>query len=136
MNGRTLYVRGQEQPVYLPLRMEPMPILPAAMRNSLNRFNCLSVLWTALHLVEEDQRILISVAQEPEQTMRWFKEALELPSWAAAPVFAPPDGDRVARFAETRATCVDYCGADSFELFLLDRGIATSHDKCRSACVD
>ena len=127
MNGRTLYVRGQERPVYLPLRMEPMPILPAAMRNSLNRFNCLSVLWTALHLVEEDQRILISVAQEPEQTMRWFKEALELPSWAGAPVFAPPDGDRAARFAEARATCVDYCGEDSFELFLLDRGIATSH---------
>lgn len=127
MNGRTLYVRGQERPVYLPLRMEPMPTLPAAMRNSLNRFNCLSVLWTALHLVEEDQRILISVAQEPEQTMRWFKEALELPSWAGAPVFAPPDGDRAARFAEARATCVDYCGEDSFELFLLDRGIATSH---------
>lgn len=127
MNGRTLYVRGQEQPVYLPLRMEPMPILPAAMRNSLNRFNCLSVLWTALHLVEEDQRILISVAQEPEQTMRWFQEALELPSWAGAPVFAPPDDDRSTRFAEARATCVDYCGEDSFELFLLDRGIATSH---------
>ena len=127
MNGRTLYVRGQEQPVYLPLRMEPMPILPAAMRNSLNRFNCLSVLWTALHLVEEDQRILISVAQEPEQTMRWFKEALELPSWAGAPVFAPPEDDRAVRFAEARATCIDYCGEDSFELFLLNRGVATSH---------
>src|SRR3546814_2880962 len=65
MNGRTLYVRGQEQPVYLPLRMPAMPNIPARMRSSLNRFNCLSVLWTALHLVEEDQRILISVAQEP-----------------------------------------------------------------------
>ena len=77
MNGRPLYIRGQDQPVYLPLRMQPMPQLPAAMRNSLNRFNSLSVLWTVLHLVEEGQRILISIAQEPEQTMRWFKEALE-----------------------------------------------------------
>lgn len=127
MNGRTLYIRGQEQPVYLPLRMQPMPQLPAAMRNSLNRFNCLSVLWNALHLVEEDQRILISVAQEPEQTMRWFKEALELASWAGVPRFAAPDGVDRARFEEARAACIDYCGEGSFELFLLDRGIATSH---------
>src|SRR3546814_13637356 len=39
MNGRTLYVRGQEQPVYLPLRMPAMPNIPARMRSSLNRFN-------------------------------------------------------------------------------------------------
>lgn len=127
MNGRTLYVRGQEQPIYLPLRMQPMPVLPAAMRNSLNRFNCLSVLWTALHLVEEDQRILISVAQEPEQTMRWFKEAFELATWAAVPPFIAPDGIDRERFDEARAACIDYCGEGSFESFLLDRGIATSH---------
>ena len=53
MNGRPLYIRGQDEPVYLPLRMPPMPLLPAVMRNSLNRFNCLSVLWTSLHLVDE-----------------------------------------------------------------------------------
>lgn len=127
MNGRTLYVRGQDQPVYLPLRMQPMPQLPATMRNSLNRFNCLSVLWTTLHLVDEDQRILISVAQEPEQTMRWFKEALELDAWAAVPAFAAPDGRDRERFDEARAACIDYCGEGSFELFLLDRGIASSH---------
>jgi hypothetical protein len=127
MNGRALYVRGKEQPVYLPLRMQPMPKLPAAMRNSLNRFNCLSVLWTALHLVEEDRRILISVAQEPEQTMRWFKEALELETWAAVPPFAAPGGSDGERFNEARAACIDYCGEHSFELFLFDQGIATSH---------
>jgi len=127
MNGRTLYVRGQEQPVYLPLRMPPMPGIPARMRNSLNRFNCLSVLWTALHLVEEDQRILISVAQEPEQTMRWFKEALLLPAWANAPQFQKPERFLRERFDEARAACRDYCGEESFEMFLLERGIASSH---------
>ncbi|MCP1912519.1 hypothetical protein J2R96_004999 [Bradyrhizobium elkanii] len=127
MNGRPLYLRGEEQPVYLRLRIEQMPQLPAGMRNSLNRFNSLTVLWTALHLVEEDQRILISIAQEPEQTMRWFKEALELPTWAAAPSFSAPDGELRARYDEARAACIDYCGVDSFELALLDRGIATSH---------
>ena len=127
MNGRPLYLRGEDEPVYLPLRMQPMPALRAAWRNSLNHFNCLSVLWTALHLVEEDQRVLISVAQEPEQTMRWYKEALELEAWQSAVSFEAPDGDARARFDEARAACLDYCGADSFELFLLDRGIATSH---------
>lgn len=127
MNGRPLFIRGQDQPVYLPLRMQPMPQLPAAMRNSLNRFNSLSVLWTVLHLVEEGQRILISIAQEPEQTMRWFKEALELDSWANIPAFEQPVGTDRARFDEARAACLDYCGVDSFELFLLDHGIATSH---------
>ncbi|MGQ3076170.1 MAG: DEAD/DEAH box helicase, partial [Ferrovibrionaceae bacterium] len=78
MNGKPLYLKGQENPVYLPLRYEAMPQLSSQWRNSLNRFNSLTVLWTALHLAREDQRILVSVAQEPEQTMRWFKEALEL----------------------------------------------------------
>jgi hypothetical protein len=32
-----------------------------------------------------------------------------------------------ALFVEARATCVDYCGPDSHEVALLDRGIATSH---------
>lgn len=127
MNGLPLYIRGEEDPVYLRLQIAVMPQLPAQWRNSLNRFNCLSVLWTALHLAEEDQRILISVTQGPEQTMRWFKEALERNDWREALRFQPPDGLLRGRFEEARAACLDYCGADSFELFLLDRGIATSH---------
>lgn len=124
MNGLPLYLRGEEDPVYLRLQIEVMPQLPAQWRNSLNRFNCLSVLWTALHLADEDQRVLISVVQEPEQTMRWYKEALERADWEDAVSFQPPADPR---FDETRAACLDYCGTDSFELFLLDRGIATSH---------
>ncbi|GGB23265.1 hypothetical protein GCM10011380_11210 [Sphingomonas metalli] len=127
MNGRPLYLRGEEDPVFLPLRYAPMPDLRATWRDSLNRFNCLNVLWTALHLAEEDQRILISVAQEPERTMRWYKEALELPAWSAVVGFEAPDGHLGERFEEARAACRDYCGDDSFELFLLERGIATNH---------
>ncbi len=127
LNGRPLFLRGEEEPVYLQLRFDPMPRLPATWRNSLNRFNCLSVLWTALHLSREDSRVLISVVQEPEQTMRWFTAALSRPDWEGAIPFAVPDGPRGARFSEARAACVDYCGAQSYEVFLLDRGIATSH---------
>src|SRR3546814_6926331 len=86
----------------------------------------------SLHLDEEDQRILISVAQEPEQTMRWFKEALLLPAWANAPQFQPPEGFLRDRFDEARAACRDYCGEESFEIFLLERGIASSHGQMRS----
>ena len=127
MNGRPLYLRGRDEPVYLPLRVQPMPQLRATWRGSLNRFNCLSVLWIALHLVEDERRILVSVAQAPEQMMRWYKEALELDAFAAAVRFEPPEGFELARFEEARAACQDYCGAESFELFLLNRGIATSH---------
>ena len=126
MNGRPLFVRGRDDAVYLRLRIPTMPQLPAQMRNSLYRFNELSLLWTALHLTDSKRRILISVAQEPEKTMRWFKEAFDLPSWGGAPAFAVSDAHR-ARFDEARATAVDYCGADSYEVALLDRGIATSH---------
>jgi hypothetical protein len=80
-----------------------------------------------LHLADEDQRVLISVAQEPEQTMRWYKEALERAEWQGRVRIQPPEGPLRARFDAARAACLDYCGADSFELFLLDRGIATSH---------
>ena len=39
MNGQPLFVRGQEEPVFLTLKMPAMPLLPPKMRNSLNRFN-------------------------------------------------------------------------------------------------
>ncbi len=128
MNGAMLFVRGREDPVYIPLRIPAMPKMPAPMRGSLYRYNEVHVLWTALHLLESDRRVLISVAQQPEQTMRWFTEALALPSWANIPKFqVPTDADAKARFDEARLTCVDYCGEDAYEVILLDHGIATSH---------
>lgn len=128
MNGTMLYVRGREDPVYIPLRIPAMPQLPAVMRGSIYRYNEVHVLWTALHLLEADRRVLISVAQQPEQTMRWFKEALALPSWAHIPKFqVPTDAEARARFDEARSTCVDYCGEVAYEVVLLDHGIATSH---------
>lgn len=127
MNGLPLYVQDRSNPVYLNLTTPAMPKLPAPMRSSLYRFNQLTVLWTALHLAASDRRILISVAQEPEQTMGWFVQALALPTWKAIPAFETPGGWRGELFAEARACCIDYCGAASFELTLLDKGIATSH---------
>lgn len=128
MNGRPLFVRGRDEPVYLRLGTPPMPALSAAMRNSVYRFNELEVLWTALHLIEDDRRILISVAQQPEKTMGWYKDALELENWQDSLTFEPPeDEDGRARFEEARAACIDYCGEDSYELALLDHGIATNH---------
>jgi len=127
MNGRPLYVQGRDDPVYLNLSIPPMAQLPAPMRSSLNRFNQVTVLWTALHLAATDRRILISLAQQPEQTMGWYAESFDLPAWQDVPAFVPPVGRGGELFAEARAACVDYCGLDSYEVRLLDRGIATSH---------
>ena len=128
MNGEVLSVSGREESVYLPLLTPAMPRLPAAMRNSVYRFNELNVLWTALHLVDGDRRVLISISQQPEQTMRWFKEAMDLQAWASAHRFEPPANPILrSRYDEARATCVDYCGSDAYEVALLDYGIATSH---------
>lgn len=128
MNDGPLYVRGRDEPVYMDLRTPAMPLLPAYMRNSVFRFNELNVLWTALHLLDRDRRILISVAQQPERTMRWFVEALDLPGWKDSASFEPPeDDDLAARFEETRQACIDYCGETSYELALLNRGIANNH---------
>lgn len=127
MNGKPLFVRGRDAPVYLPLRTPIMPQLPRPMRQSLYRYNETSVLWTALHLVDTDRRILISVMKEPEQTMGWYVEALQLPQWATISPFTVPAGPALDLFRETRAAAADYCGAGSFEVALLDKGIATSH---------
>lgn len=128
INGRPLFVRGREEPVYLRLRTASMPQLPAKMRNSIYQFNELDLLWAALHLTSSDRRILISVAQQPEKTMGWYKDALELKDWQDALTFEPPNEEEArARFEEARAACVDYCGKDSYELALLNRGIATNH---------
>lgn len=128
MNGVPLYVRGRDEVVYLPLRIPPMPQLPAAVRSSLDQFNQLHILWTALHLHNSGRRILISVAQEPEQTMRWFAEAIERPGWVELVQFAEPDEpDAQRRYRETVAACLDYCGDASYELALLRHGIATNH---------
>ena len=128
LNGRPLFVRGRDEPVYILLRTPPMPQLSATMRNSVYRFNELDVLWTALHLVADGRRILISMTQQPQPTMGWYKEALELESWQNAVTFTPPEDEKErARFDEAMAACIDYCGEDSYELALLGRGIATSH---------
>jgi hypothetical protein len=127
-NGRPLYVRGRDEPVYIRLQFAAMPRLPSVMRNSVYRFNELTILWTALHLSDAERRVLISVAQEPEQTMSWYRQALELEDWASAQSFEPPDDPELrARFDAARACCIDYCGEGSNELALLDRGIATNH---------
>lgn len=128
LNGQPLYVRGRQDPVYIGLKIQPMPKLSATIRGSINHFNQLDVLWTSLHLVEGKRRILISVAQQPEQTMRWYAEALKLRGWEnlGAPLLAA-DASLQALFEEARATCIDYCGEDSHEVALLDRGIACSH---------
>ncbi|MFS0850087.1 DEAD/DEAH box helicase [Novosphingobium panipatense] len=127
MNGLPLYVQDRDTPVYLNLTIPPMAKLPASMRSSLNRFNQVTVLWTALHLAATDRRILISLAQQPEQTMGWYAEAFDLPAWQDLPAFVPPEGRRGALFDEALAACADYCGAESYEIRLLYRGIATSH---------
>jgi hypothetical protein len=128
MNGRPLYVRGREDPVYLPLRIAAMPRPPATVRRSLDHYNQIHILWTAIHLRDGGRRILISVPQEPEQTMRWFVEALTRPGWTGLAVFTEPEdeADRT-RYRETLAACLDYCGETSYELTLLRLGIATSH---------
>ncbi|NRR29363.1 DEAD/DEAH box helicase [Oxalobacteraceae bacterium] len=128
MNGAVLRVRGRQDPVYIPLRFTRMPTLRAQVRDSIYHFNELHVLWTALHLIDDGRRVLISVAQQPERTMRWFKEALELPEWSTALRFTLPN-DSVDRgiFDAARAASVDYCGEVSYEVALLDCGIATSH---------
>ncbi|MBD3813889.1 MAG: DEAD/DEAH box helicase, partial [Betaproteobacteria bacterium] len=119
LNGRPLFVRGRDEPVYIRLRTPPMPLLSAALRKSIYRFNALDVLWTALNLSEE-RRILISVAQQPEQIMGWYAQALALPAWQPALSFTPPaDGADRERYEATRAACIDYCGDDSYELALL-----------------
>lgn len=128
MNDQPLYVRGRDEPVYMNLQIPAMPQLPSKMRDSVFRFNQLNVLWTALHLLEGHRRILISVAQQPEQTMRWYAEAFPMDAWQDIEEFLPPaNEDLRARFEETRAACADYCGKNSYELALLNRGIATSH---------
>jgi len=128
MNGQMLYVRGRDDPVYLQLRIPQMQLPASGIRNSLPHYTEIYVLWTALHLLEGGRRILISVMQSPERLMRRFADAFDLPGWEAIPLFVPPEdvADR-SRFDEARAACIDYCGIESYERRLIDRGIATSH---------
>lgn len=127
VNEHSLGVRGRGD-VYIPLRINPMPEPISEIRNSLNHYTQNSLLWTALHLVGDNRRILISVSQLPEQTMGWFADAFDLAGWADAPMFeAPVEGDNAALFAEALTICIDYCGENSYERRLLDHGIATNH---------
>lgn len=129
VNGIDIQVRGRmEESPYINLRIGPMPKLPAGVYSSLNRFNQLNMLWTALNLVGADQRILISIAQQPERTMKWFCDALNHKTWQNIDNFSPPEtGTKAEIFGEAIATCRDYCGEDSYEYRLLRSGIATSH---------
>jgi len=128
LNDRVLAVRGRDQGVYMRLRINPMPQPPAGIRGSLNHHTQLAILWTALHLCDGDRRILVSVSQSPEDTIRWYAEAFTLSGWENVPAFVPPtDGAGAELFRSARMVCADYCGLESHELKLLDRGIATNH---------
>ena len=104
--------RAETIRVDLKFIIPPVPQLPASMRSSLNRFNQVTVLWTALSLTAANLRILISLAQEPEQTMGWYVQAFALPTWQQLPAFPLPDGRQGELFAEARSACVDYCGPE------------------------
>lgn len=128
MNGAPLAVAGRKSSPYLNLKIKAMPQLPAAMRNSLNRYNQLEILWTSMHFRQSGRRILISLTQAPQRTMKWFCEALTLPAWADLVEFTPPESWISQKYYnEALATCIDYCGEESYEAKLLEVGVATSH---------
>jgi len=128
MNGQVLYVQGRNEPVYLPLRIPAMPQPSPIIRNSLPHYTQLYVLWTSLHLLEGKRRILISVAQSPELLMKRYTEAFTLPGWnTIQPFVLPLAPEERTCFEEAHGACMDYCGPNSFELRLLEHGIATSH---------
>ncbi len=128
VNGAKIEVRGRGAAPYINLQIDRMPQLPPGMRSSLNRFNQLSVLWTSFHLTASQQRILISIAQQPERTMGWFVDALNLQEWADVDDFVvPATGPKAKSFNELLEACVDYCGSESHEVRLLRSGIASSH---------
>jgi hypothetical protein len=128
LNDRLLAVRGRAANVYINLRIDPMPQPPANVRGSINHYTQISILWAALHLIDSDRRILVSISQNPEDTIKWYAEAFGLNGWDTLPQFAPPQqGADAQLFGDARMVCVDYCGAESHEVALLDRGIATNH---------
>lgn len=128
MNGAPLSIVGRGESPYLNLKIQPMPLLPVFMRNSLNRYNQLEILWSSMHFRLGGRRILISLTQVPERTMKWYCEALPLEGWAEITAYEPPENPALREFFdETLATCVDYCGENSYEAKLLRAGIATSH---------
>lgn len=128
MNGAPLGVVGRNTSPYLNLNLNPMPQLPSVMRNSLNRYNQLEILWTSLHFRQGGKRILVSLTQSPQRTMKWFYEALALPAWRDLAAFTPTENSTLRKsYYETLATCIDYCGDNSYETKLLKVGIATSH---------
>jgi len=128
INSEPLYVRGRERPVYLKLRIPPMPQLPARYRDSIYSFNELNILWTSLHLIKDRQRILISVAQNPEKTMALYSEMLTKKEWKDIVDFNIPDDARLQQYYNDAVlSCRDYCGHDSYEYILLKHGIATNH---------
>jgi hypothetical protein len=126
-NGQPLYVRGREDPVFLALDLPPMPDPPAGVKNSLHHYVQIYAFWTALNLTAGGRRILISITQGPDRVMRRYAEAFQLNGWDQLAAFRPEAGAHQRLFDEARAACVDYCGADSSEVQLLDRGVATSH---------
>lgn len=128
LNGQLMAVRGREQSVYMRLRIPPMPKPPATVRDGLNRYTQVSILWTALHLIEGQRRVLISVTQGPEDTIKWLAEAFSLKGWEKIGKFdAPVDGPDAELYKNAVQVCADYCGADSYELKLLKHGVATNY---------
>jgi DEAD/DEAH box helicase len=90
LNDRLLAVRGRAANVYINLRIDPMPRPPANVRGSINHYTQISILWASLHLIDSERRILVSISQNPEDTIKWYADAFSLNGWDTLPQFVPP----------------------------------------------
>ena len=127
-NGQLLSEVGGDDSNYIDLDIPPMPSILSDIANSLIHFNELDVFWTALHLKNYNRTILISIAEKPQQTLRWYRDALKFDNWQNALNFKLPENERdLALFQRTREKCIDLCGEESYELALLDQGIASNY---------
>jgi hypothetical protein len=106
LNDRLLAVRGRAANVYINLRIDPMPRPPANVCGSINHYTQISILWAALHLIDSERRILVSISQKPEDTIKWYAEAFSLNGWDTLPQFVPPHGESMHNCSVTRGWSV------------------------------
>lgn len=134
LNGQPLRLPDGGTP-FVPLGFDAMPVPQQTILDSIYAYNDVASLWVAMNVAAGGRTILISVTERIETTAARFVRVLKSRSWKkrGVPEFFDLPAKATAQFQECLDAMRDYCGDDSAEFQLLERGIGVHHGQLPTA---
>lgn len=130
LDGKKLQLQDRPNDAFVPLGIPAPPQLKSLIRNSLYKYNECYAFWVAAHFAKAGKRVLISITEKIEITLKAICEGIE--EWNGTGIldfFSIKDLTKQKNhlFERCLTACKDYCGTNSMETILLQYGVTVHH---------